>query len=170
MRNNTTECPRWGLDSSEVINGFPNPGKTVVKKAPDKTLNHSGHIEEKTGLVTGHQITECQTLEREPTIVKVPIEYLAGEQAFVFEVPIHPWSRQSDVMATLSKCVPQLDELELWCWPRSQALCKDAHVYELAVVENQHLLLRRKPGLFERFRQRIHDRGVLNVTRPCSCL
>ena len=171
MKTNQTATLCRGVELGNRAGSLAGFRETAVRKA-DLLHEVNGEDQEnsKKVVVTMRQEAECETLERPPLIVKLPIEYLDENGLTIFEVPIHPWSRQADVMAALKGRVPHLDDLELWCWPRSQALCRDAHVYELAVTRQQHFMLRPKPGLFERLRQRVHDRGILNVTGPCSCM
>jgi len=171
MKTKQTDTLCRGVELGNRAGSLAGFSETVMRKA-DLLHEVNGEDQEnsKNVVVTARQETECETLKRLPLVVKVPIEYLNENGLTVFEVPIHPWSRQADVMSALKGRVPHLDALELWCWPRSQALCRDAHVYELAVVGRQHFLLRPRPSLVERIRHQVHDRGVLNLTRPCSCL
>jgi len=154
------------------INGSPRPRETTMRVIPasEFTLHEEFSPVEKPNevKVTVEDVVECQSLEQPSLIVKVQVEYLAGDRALVFRVPIAPGDRQAQVMERLGPKLPHGAKVELWSYPNQAALCKDANIYDLVVRHGQRLQLRRRRWFWERLRHEAHDAVILQTPETGS--
>ena len=149
----------WAVERSELDHEIDAREKPAPRRKPRKRPMPEP-VRNPTTVTAKHN---CKPEDSE-LILQVQIEHYDGTSLSLFTLFLAPGDRTSDVMRRLAPHVPNLRQLELWTYPRQiGALCKDAPVYDLVMLQKQRLQLRRKPGFFKRRRQQHHDLG-------CECL